>query len=105
MDSYTAKVYITIFLQKQHGGYVLVTPAHGISYPSTAHIRAAIRKAGLKQAGGSLPVVIDCTFIDMADYTSAKVGIYLSPITCEICFITELEFILSHFHFSSLFFS
>lgn len=57
---------------KQHGGYVLVTPAHGISYPSTSHIRAAIRKAGLKQAGGSVPVVIDCTFIDMADYTSAK---------------------------------
>jgi len=57
---------------KQHAGYVLVTPAHGISYPSTSHIRAAIRKAGLKQAGGSLPVVIDCTFIDMADYTSAK---------------------------------
>ncbi|KAK8375737.1 hypothetical protein O3P69_008478 [Scylla paramamosain] len=57
---------------KQHGGYVLVTPAHGVSYPSTSHIRATIRKAGLKQAGGSLPVVIDCTFIDTADYTSAK---------------------------------
>lgn len=57
---------------KQHAGYVLVTPAHGISYPSTAHVRSAIRKAGLRQGGGSLPVVIDCTFIDMADYTSAK---------------------------------
>ncbi|XP_071531190.1 sodium-independent sulfate anion transporter-like isoform X2 [Panulirus ornatus] len=57
---------------KQHGGYVLVTPAHGVSYPSTSHIRAAIRKAGLRQAGGSLPVVIDCSFIDSADYTSAK---------------------------------
>lgn len=57
---------------KQHSGYVLVTPAHGVSYPSTSHIRATIRKAGLKQAGGSLPVVIDCTFIDTADYTSAK---------------------------------
>lgn len=77
MDSNAATVFITIFLQKQHGGYVLVTPAHGINYPSTSHIRAAIRKAGLKQAGGSLPVVIDCTFIDMADYTSAKVSIYL----------------------------
>lgn len=59
--------------QKQHGGYVLVTPAHGVSYPSTSHIRAAIRKAGLRQAGGSLPVVVDCSFIDTADYTSAKV--------------------------------
>ncbi|KAK3867068.1 hypothetical protein Pcinc_027431 [Petrolisthes cinctipes] len=57
---------------KQHAGYVMVTPSHGISYPSTSHIRATIRKAGLKQAGGSLPVVIDCTFIDTADYTSAK---------------------------------
>lgn len=76
MDSMITMVLITMSLQKQHGGYVLVTPAHGISYPSTSHIRAAIRKAGLKQAGGSVPVVIDCTFIDMADYTSAKVGIY-----------------------------
>ncbi|XP_045606141.1 sodium-independent sulfate anion transporter-like [Procambarus clarkii] len=57
---------------KHHGGYVLVTPSHGISYPSTCHIRAAIRKAGLRQAGGSLPIVIDCSFIDTADYTSAK---------------------------------
>lgn len=76
MDNMITMVLITMSLQKQHGGYVLVTPAHGISYPSTSHIRAAIRKAGLKQAGGSVPVVIDCTFIDMADYTSAKVGIY-----------------------------
>lgn len=80
MDSIIATLLITISLQKQHGGYVLVTPAHGISYPSTSHIRAAIRKAGLKQAGGSVPVVIDCTFIDMADYTSAKVGIYQVPL-------------------------
>ena len=66
-------MFISMAFQKQHGGYVLVTPAHGVSYPSTSHIRATIRKAGLKQAGGSLPVVIDCSFIDTADYTSAKV--------------------------------
>ncbi|XP_037796449.1 sodium-independent sulfate anion transporter-like [Penaeus monodon] len=67
----TVKV-TTVLPNKQHGGYVLVTPSHGVSYPSTSHIRAAVRKAGLRQAGGSLPIVIDCTFIDMADYTSAK---------------------------------
>ncbi|XP_047492322.1 sodium-independent sulfate anion transporter-like [Penaeus chinensis] len=63
---------VSSLFQKQHGGYVLVTPSHGVSYPSTSHIRAAVRKAGLRQAGGSLPIVIDCTFIDVADYTSAK---------------------------------
>ncbi|KAG7154032.1 Sodium-independent sulfate anion transporter-like 2 [Homarus americanus] len=59
-------------MRKHHGGYVLITPSHGITYPSTTHIRAAIRKAGLRQAGGSLPIVIDCSFIDTADYTAAK---------------------------------
>ncbi|KAK8727365.1 hypothetical protein OTU49_009842 [Cherax quadricarinatus] len=53
-------------------GYVLVTPCYGLSYPSTSHIRGAVRKAGLRQAAGSLPVVIDCSCIDTTDYTSAK---------------------------------
>ncbi|XP_068211653.1 sodium-independent sulfate anion transporter-like isoform X2 [Palaemon carinicauda] len=57
---------------KQHAGYALVTPSHGLSYPSTTHVRSAVRKAGLRQAGGSLPVAIDCSFIDNVDYTSAK---------------------------------
>ncbi|KAK8742604.1 hypothetical protein OTU49_001984, partial [Cherax quadricarinatus] len=53
-------------------GHVLVTPRHGLSYPGTSHIRGAVTKAGLRQAAGSLPIVIDCSFIDAADYTSAK---------------------------------
>ncbi|XP_069957440.1 sodium-independent sulfate anion transporter [Cherax quadricarinatus] len=53
-------------------GYVLVTPCHGLSFPSTSHIRGAVRKAGLRQAAGSLPVVIDCFCIDTVDYTSVK---------------------------------
>ncbi|XP_069943961.1 sodium-independent sulfate anion transporter [Cherax quadricarinatus] len=67
----TIKVAI-VTPNKHHGGYVLVTPSHGLSYPSISHIRSAIRKAGLRQAGGSLPIVIDCSFIDTADFTSAK---------------------------------
>ncbi|XP_064092367.1 sodium-independent sulfate anion transporter-like [Macrobrachium nipponense] len=57
---------------KQHAGYILVAPSHGVSYPSITHVRSAVRKAGLRQAGGSLPVVIDCAFIDTVDFTSAK---------------------------------
>ncbi|KAK7067954.1 hypothetical protein SK128_001813 [Halocaridina rubra] len=57
---------------KQSLRYVQVTPAHGISFPNVSHIRSAIRRAGVKEGEGTLPVVIDCTFIDTADYTSAK---------------------------------
>lgn len=74
---------------------MLVTPAHGISYPSTSHIRAAIRKAGLRQAGGSLPVVIDCSFIDVADYTSAKVGYHCSA--DDLCLSEIFCFVIMFF--------
>ncbi|CAL4080906.1 unnamed protein product, partial [Meganyctiphanes norvegica] len=69
----TPKVKITsVIPTKQHNGYVLVTPSHGVHYPSTVHVRNAIRKAGLKEGVGSLPLVVDCTFLETADYTSAK---------------------------------
>lgn len=57
---------------KQPPRYIVATPAHGVTFPSTSHIRTVIRKAGIKQGEGNLPVVIDCSFIDTADYTSAK---------------------------------
>lgn len=68
----TPRIKVTAEPPHQPARYILVTPVQGISYPNVSHIRAAIRKAGLKQAGGTLPVVVDCTFIDTMDYTSAK---------------------------------
>ncbi|KAK7065201.1 hypothetical protein SK128_026079, partial [Halocaridina rubra] len=52
--------------------FVIATPSHGVSFPGTSHLRNTLRKAGMKQGEGKLPVVIDCCYIDTADYTSVK---------------------------------
>ena len=35
----------------------MVMPSYGLAYPSTAHVRNALRKAGLRQAANSVYVV------------------------------------------------
>ncbi|CAL4197565.1 unnamed protein product, partial [Meganyctiphanes norvegica] len=52
--------------------YVVVTVKHGLQYPGTAHVRTTISKAGLRDARGILPVVVDCSNIHTLDYTAAK---------------------------------
>ena len=53
----------------------MVTPSHGRAYPSTAHVRSALRKAGLRQAVAQMPV--DCAFMDTLDYVAAKIKVFI----------------------------
>ncbi|XP_076028630.1 sodium-independent sulfate anion transporter-like isoform X2 [Oratosquilla oratoria] len=55
------------------GAHVLVRPSYGMPFPSCSHFRKKLLKAGLRQGGGTLPVVVDCMGIFTADYSTAKV--------------------------------
>jgi solute carrier family 26 (sodium-independent sulfate anion transporter), member 11 len=50
--------------------FLLITPDRCLIFPSAEYVRNLINKQGIKQ---NIPVVIDCTHIYGADYTSAKV--------------------------------
>ncbi|XP_066970053.1 sodium-independent sulfate anion transporter-like [Macrobrachium rosenbergii] len=69
----TPKVVVSHgYTGSQKAKYVLVTPTRGLSYPGISHFQTAVRKAGVTQARDTLPVVVDCTYIDAMDYSSAK---------------------------------
>ncbi|KAK7065718.1 hypothetical protein SK128_028314, partial [Halocaridina rubra] len=68
------KVDVNIIM-KQDGdelAYVVVEPQDGLLFPSVDHVRAQITKAGLRNAQGTVPVVVDCTHFTAVDYTAAK---------------------------------
>jgi len=52
--------------------YIMVSPDQAIIFPSATYIRSLISKAGEKQGGSQLPVVIDCSHINNTDFTAAK---------------------------------
>lgn len=52
--------------------YLVVTPDRSLAFPSVEYVRAVISKQGTKQ-GISVPVVVDSTHIQAADFTAAKV--------------------------------
>ncbi|XP_076038499.1 sodium-independent sulfate anion transporter-like [Oratosquilla oratoria] len=55
------------------GAYVLARPSHGAPFPSSSHLRKELQKAGLREGGGTLPVVVDCECVFMTDFTTAQV--------------------------------
>jgi len=61
---------------KQVGGcgqeYLYIIPDQGIVFPSVSYVRNLINKAGVRQASDRIPVVIDCSKINSADFTAAK---------------------------------
>ncbi|KAK1119000.1 hypothetical protein K0M31_013775 [Melipona bicolor] len=51
--------------------YLVITPDRSLVFPSVEYVRAVISKQGTKQ-GTAVPVVIDSTHIQAADFTAAK---------------------------------
>ncbi|KYN02976.1 Sodium-independent sulfate anion transporter [Cyphomyrmex costatus] len=51
--------------------YLVITPDRSLVFPSVEYVRAVISKQGLRE-GTTVPVVIDCTHIQAADFTAAK---------------------------------
>ncbi|XP_076169727.1 sodium-independent sulfate anion transporter isoform X2 [Ptiloglossa arizonensis] len=51
--------------------YLVITPDRSLVFPSVEYVRAVISKHGTKQ-GTAVPVVIDSTHIQAADFTAAK---------------------------------
>ncbi|XP_012256427.2 sodium-independent sulfate anion transporter-like [Athalia rosae] len=51
--------------------YLVITPDRSLVFPSVEYVRAVISKQGLRQ-GNAVPVVIDSTHIQAADFTAAK---------------------------------
>ncbi|XP_033610931.1 sodium-independent sulfate anion transporter isoform X3 [Cryptotermes secundus] len=53
------------------GEYVMVTPDSGLMYLAVDFLCTTVTKAGINQGSGSLPLVINCTYIKGMDYTTA----------------------------------
>ncbi|XP_011313714.1 sodium-independent sulfate anion transporter isoform X2 [Fopius arisanus] len=51
--------------------YLLITPDRSLAFPSVEYVRAIISKHGTR-SGNNVPVVIDSTHIQAADFTAAK---------------------------------
>jgi len=72
---HTARPRIDIQVKKVPGysqEYLYISPDQGIVFPSVSHVRNCINKAGLRQGGPSVPVVIDCSKMNQTDFTAAK---------------------------------
>ncbi|KAL1453330.1 hypothetical protein WDU94_007476 [Cyamophila willieti] len=52
--------------------YLTITPDRSLVFPSVGYVRNVVSKAGLKDGHSCLPVVIDSTHIQGADFTAAK---------------------------------
>ncbi|EFN77149.1 sodium-independent sulfate anion transporter [Harpegnathos saltator] len=51
--------------------YLVITPDRSLVFPSVEYVRAVISKQGMRE-GTAVPVVIDSTHIQAADFTAAK---------------------------------
>ncbi|GAB1860455.1 Sodium-independent sulfate anion transporter [Camponotus japonicus] len=51
--------------------YLVITPDRSLVFPSVEYVRAIISKQGLRE-GTAMPIVIDSTHIQAADFTAAK---------------------------------
>ncbi|KYN30257.1 Sodium-independent sulfate anion transporter [Trachymyrmex cornetzi] len=51
--------------------YLVITPDRSLVFPSVEYVRAVISKQGLRE-GTAVPVVIDSTHIQAADFTAAR---------------------------------
>ncbi|KAG8041128.1 hypothetical protein G9C98_002116 [Cotesia typhae] len=51
--------------------YLMITPDRSLSFPSVEYVRSAISKYGTRE-GIHIPIVIDATHIQAADYTAAR---------------------------------
>lgn len=55
--------------------YLLIQPGNNIYFPAVDFVRLNVCRIAIKQGYSKLPVVIDCRYIQGADFTAAK-GIY-----------------------------
>lgn len=52
--------------------YLTITPDRALVFPSVGYVRNVVSKAGRKDGNSSMPVVIDSSHIQGADFTAAK---------------------------------
>lgn len=87
--------FLFLFPQTPSGcDYLTITPDRSLVFPSVEYVRAVISKHGTRQ-GTAVPVVIDSTHIQAADFTAAKVTIH---------FINFFFFLSFYIFFCFLFF-
>ncbi|KAI5698607.1 hypothetical protein M8J75_009255 [Diaphorina citri] len=70
----SARPRVTVEKQKHEAGfeYLTITPDRALVFPSVGYVRNVVSKAGLKDGYACLPVVLDSTHIQGADFTAAK---------------------------------
>ncbi|KAI5723725.1 hypothetical protein M8J76_010123 [Diaphorina citri] len=70
----SARPRVTVEKQKHEAGfeYLTITPDRALVFPSVGYVRNVVSKAGLKHGYACLPVVLDSTHIQGADFTAAK---------------------------------
>ncbi|XP_077293662.1 sodium-independent sulfate anion transporter-like [Arctopsyche grandis] len=52
--------------------YLAIMPDRSLVFPSVEYVRGVVSKAGIKQAPSRMPVVLDATHIQGADFTAAR---------------------------------
>lgn len=69
----------TLIFQTAHGSkFILVELDRSLVFPCVEYTRYVIMKSGNVWAKNDLPVVVDCQFIQFADFTAAKVCTYFT---------------------------
>ncbi|CAL4238764.1 unnamed protein product [Meganyctiphanes norvegica] len=66
-----------VFSKEEHR-YVQVQIPQSVQYPSSSHIQSSVSKAGIREACGFDPVVVDCSQLKQLDYTAARGLVNLS---------------------------
>ncbi|XP_012283907.1 sodium-independent sulfate anion transporter [Orussus abietinus] len=69
----SARPSLRVHVATTPGGseYLVVTPDRSLAFPSVEYVRAVISKQGSRR-GNDVPVVVDSTHIQAADFTAAK---------------------------------
>lgn len=55
----------------------MVTPGNSFYFPAVDFIKKSVGNVAIKQGFSQLPVVVDCRYVLGADFTAAKVNIYI----------------------------
>ncbi|KAF2904133.1 hypothetical protein ILUMI_02044 [Ignelater luminosus] len=71
---YNARPRVTVQKISENGmEYVKITPSSSVLFPSAEYVRELIMKSNIEMGRSSNMVVLDCSKISRADFTSAKV--------------------------------
>ena len=66
-------VNVDLYKDEESGvNFLHVTIDRGLMFPAVSHVRHLINKAGMKEGGSKLPLVLDCSHISTSDFTVAE---------------------------------